>query len=118
MARSKRSGGNRPEYGVRAVSDGLPDGAQVAIRLPRGEFLLAGRSDFEGRTFLNLRVWYVKEGWWHGTKRGITVPAELRETVQDALGKILNQWNDLPNTGDGSVSVADDDSTDAVVSLL
>jgi len=41
--------------------------------------------DYNGKTFLNIRVWVLKDGQWVPTKRGINIYPKELEDLEDAI---------------------------------
>ena len=52
----------------------------------KGEIIRVEISEYKGKSYLNLRVWYTdKEGEFKPTQKGIAIPPELYEEVKQAV---------------------------------
>ncbi|MBE7412474.1 MAG: transcriptional coactivator p15/PC4 family protein [Leptospiraceae bacterium] len=52
----------------------------------KGEIIRVEISEYKGKSYLNLRVWYTdKEGELKPTQKGIAIPPELYEDVKTAI---------------------------------
>ena len=52
----------------------------------KGEIIRIEITEYKGKNFLNLRVWYTdKDGEYKPTQKGIAIPPELYEEVKEAM---------------------------------
>ena len=54
----------------------------------KGNVCRAEVCEYKGRSFLNIREWYLKDGEWTATKAGVTLPLGRAADLAAALATV------------------------------
>jgi hypothetical protein len=107
---TRRSTKAAPKVSTPKLPD-LPTGYNAAVKSDGGksDYILLGRSLYNGRETLNVRQWYISpEGEWRpGRGGGLCIPASAREEFVSLVAAVSEAWDNLPLIETGKAREAD-----------
>lgn len=71
-------------------------------------------TEFSGRKFLDIRTFYIKDGEWLPTKKGVMVPVEMAGDLYKAIRQVGKAYFDL-KPPPGKEQEAEDKATEKVL---